>query len=125
MPGLIGIKQRGHNGYTIAVKYTTEEVINMVADDGAIIEPILFKVVVAPINQRGLRRSKTEALTAIEAMRQGNLINTVVHESPFNGVITRIWTFRVPIEHLRRVEKTLQRKYIPYRKFPTIQETNP
>lgn len=77
---------------------------------------IRFEVVIAPINRRGLQRSKTEALATIEALKQGKLINNLKHESLFNGVVTYIWTFLVPEEHLRRVEWTLQHKHIPYRK---------
>ena len=109
-------------GKTIVINYSTQEVINMVEFDGAIIKPMRFNVVITPINRRGLQRSKVEAMATIEALKQGKLINNL---QLYNSTAVGIWTFIVPIEHLRRVEKTLQRKHIPYRKFPNIQEVNP
>ncbi len=68
---------------------------------------IRFQVVIRP--------NRVKERTALVALEQGKLINSL-RRCTQDGHETYIWTFLVPKEHLRRVEWTLQRKYIPYRK---------
>jgi len=84
---------------------------------------ICMSCVVAPINQRGRQRSIGKALKALDWLVSSDYVENLMRppvpsEQPADfGKYIR--TFDVPIEHLYRVERTLQRNDITYRKEGT------
>ncbi len=90
----------------VAVRYTTEEVINLV-------EPsITFEVCINP----GGKFTQLNRTATLQAMCDGKVIHGL-HRKIFQGTITYIWEFKVPIDNLKRVEWSLRRKHISYRKI--------
>lgn len=78
-------------------------------------------VAVAPINQRGRRRSMKSAIRVLNRLiEQGLIENLRQPKDPMKGSDwgKYIRVFDVPIEHLHRVEHVLQHHDIGYRKEP-------
>ncbi len=89
----------------VIVSYTTEEVINLVEPTFA------FEALIAPGNDYSMI-SRQRTLCVLE---DTNLIHSLQHNI-FRGVVTYCWSFKVPKEHLRIVERTLRHKHISYKK---------
>jgi hypothetical protein len=69
---------------------------------------------IAPINKRGLQRSMRRALATLDQLALMGKIENL--RTPTGANYVR--TFDVPTEHLRHVERVLQRQNIGYRKEP-------
>jgi len=69
---------------------------------------------IAPINRRGLQRPMYKALAVLDNLRREGRITNLTEQGRY------VRSFDVPPEHLRRVERELQRVSVSYRKFPVV-----